>query len=129
MSDASVARTDPLPRALSESDLKRPGDPCIPNNEDIQCEEQVIATESAQVRTLLPTSVASAGSCDRLDQLEVGVQQLSAVVTPETTVSFENTIPHLSITADDRLQRLENILGELCPYKVNKIFFPASERT
>ena len=44
MSDASVARTDALPRALSESDFNRPGDQCIPNNEVIQCEEQVIVT-------------------------------------------------------------------------------------
>ena len=69
MSDASVARTDPLPRALSESDLNRPGDPCIPNCEDIQCEDQVVATESAQEPTLLPASIALAGTCDRLDQL------------------------------------------------------------
>ena len=113
MSDDSDARTDPLPRALSESVLNRPGDPCIPNNEDIRCEEQVIATESAQEPTLLPESVASAGTCDRLDQLERGVQQLSAVVTPDTTVTFENTVTSLSMTADNRLQRLENILNEL----------------
>ena len=105
--------TDPLPRALSESDLNRPGDPCIPNYEDIQCEEQLIATQSAQEPTLLPAIVASAGTCHRLDQLERGVLQLSAVVAPDTTVTFKNTVPPLSMTADDRLLRLENILNEL----------------
>ena len=41
------------------------------------------------------------------------MQQLSAVVAPDETVPFENTVPSLSMTADDRLQRLENILNEL----------------